>query len=128
MQLSKRRGELSGCRFVRRCARLAQALAHSSHYLKIRAKLTVIRADEAKNNSIRSEMLRAAIEWQELRRCCLPDRPAYCRRARTGRSNTRLPAECRLRPLAGRPECAAARAARMLPQARAERRAFFMEN
>ncbi|WP_175655901.1 hypothetical protein [Burkholderia ambifaria] len=41
----------------------------------------MIRADEAKNNSIRSEMLRAAIEWQELRRCCLPDRPAYCRRA-----------------------------------------------
>ncbi|NHL66038.1 hypothetical protein EIB72_06525 [Burkholderia ambifaria] len=64
----------------------------------------MIRADEAKNNSIRSEMLRAAIEWQELRRCCLPDRPAYRRRAgltgRTPPTTGRMP----LRPLAGRPD------------------------
>ncbi|CAG9241985.1 hypothetical protein BDI4_1100002 [Burkholderia diffusa] len=83
-------------------AHRAPTLAHSSHYLKIKTKLALIRADEAKNNSIRSEMLRVAMEWQELHRCCRPDRPAYCRRCRTGgpapRETGRMPAAARCGP------------------------------
>ncbi|WP_155740159.1 hypothetical protein [Burkholderia territorii] len=83
-------------------AHLAPVFAHSSHYLKIKTNLTLIRADEAKNNSIRSEMLRVAMEWQKLHRCRRPHRPAYCRRCRTDRpaprETGRMPAAARCGP------------------------------